>query len=219
MPGETPEARRLRFAAEAAAERKVRRADCWRALVAGRGERYRDCRLNNFEVTTEAQGSVRAVLVEFCQDINQNVGKGRGLILYGPKGTGKDHLAMACARAAVAACHSLAWVNGMDLFGTFRDAMGSGDRESELIARYTGADVLWISDPLPPAGALTEFQSQTLFRILDRRYSQRRGTWITVNVAKAVELEQRVGAQNFDRLRDGALVLSCNWPSYRRAVT
>ncbi len=214
---ETPEERQLRLDAEKAAWRKVHRGDFWRALVRGRGARYEGCRLHNFEASEGSQQAVVKALVEFCQGITENVGRGRGLILFGPKGTGKDHLAMACARAAIAAFFSLRWINGADLFGDFRDAMGSGERESDLLAKYTGPDVLWISDPLPPAGSLTEFQTTTLFRLLDRRYSHRLGTWITVNVAGAGELEQRIGAQNFDRLRDGALVLGCNWKSYRRA--
>jgi DNA replication protein DnaC len=216
MP-ETPEERRLRFDAETAAERKALRQQQWERLLAQRGERYRDCRLHTFECSEGSQQAVVKQLVGFCHSIGENIGKGRGLILFGPKGTGKDHLAMACARAAIAAFCSLRWVNGADLFGDFRDAMGSGERESDLLAKYTGPDVLWISDPLPPAGSLTEFQTTTLFRLLDRRYSHRLGTWITVNVAGASELEQRIGAQNFDRLRDGALVLHCNWKSYRRA--
>jgi hypothetical protein len=52
---------------------------------------------------------------------------------------------------------------------------------------------------------------------VDYRYSHRKPIWLTLNVADGAEAELRMGAQTVDRLRDGALVLFCNWPSYRKA--
>lgn len=216
-PDDVFEARRLRQLADESMARKVARGECWRRLLAERGERYRDCRLSNFECSHKGQAEVRSQLVDFCRDISSNVGVGQGLLLFGPKGTGKDHLMMACARAAIAAFHQLAWSNGMDVFGAFRDAIDTKTPEREVIARFTTPEVLWLSDPAPPTEALTAAQATWLFRILDHRYSRRLATWVTVNVTGQSELEKRVGAQNADRLRDGALALACNWPSHRKA--
>lgn len=157
---------------------------------------------------------------EYTRNLPATIGDGGGLILFGPKGTGKDHLAMAATQNAIMS-HGIdvEWVNGMDLFGEFRDAMNSdGTTERDIINRYARHQVLYISDPVPPAGNLTEFQSAALFRILDARYSHKRPTWVTVNVTSAQELDARIGTQNGDRLRDGALAIFCNWASYRKAM-
>lgn len=194
------------------------RARCqrWDSLVSERGSRYADTRLENFTVTDPRQCEVLERLAEYQADISARIRDGEGLILFGPKGTGKDHLAMAMARAAIAAGRQVVWKNGMDLFGDFRDAMDKGDPERSMVSRLVGPDVLYLSDPLPPIGPLTPFQATMVFRILDGRYNQRRPTWVTVNVSGAKELDERMGAQNGDRLRDGAMALFCDWPSYRR---
>lgn len=141
----------------------------------------------------------------------------RAVLLYGPVGTGKDHLLAAMMRFA---CNSLnmrvVWRDGSDLFGEFRDNMRGGIEESKLLERFTGADVLAISDPVPPFGGLTEYQAGMFFRIIDRRYRDMRPTWITINVKDRAEAVQRMGASIVDRLGHNALGLCCNWESYRK---
>lgn len=191
------------------------RWDRWQALVRDRGERYADCRLATFATDHPAQERAVEQLVDYCRHVGDRIANGEGLVLFGPKGTGKDHLAMAVARAAVLAGKQVLWQNGMDLFGDIRDAMDKSESERSLVRRLVAPDVLYLSDPLPPLGNLTDFQAAMLFRVLDGRYSRRKTTWSTINVSSGNELFQRMGPQNGDRLRDGALAIFCDWPSYR----
>jgi DNA replication protein DnaC len=109
------------------------------------------------------------------------------------------------------------WKNGMDLYGDMRDLIDNRNRsEDKFIKEMTLPDILILSDSLPPRGCITEFQSQVLFRILDTRYRNCRPTWVTLNVRGAAEADERLGAQLVDRLRDGALSIHCDWPSYRK---
>lgn len=202
-------------AAEREAEAR-KRFGVWHELIRARGERYESCWLKNYAAESEAQQGAVETLTAYCREVAGRVSLGEGMLLFGPKGTGKDHLIVAVARAAIRAGKTVRWQNGMDLFGDVRDAIGNGDNEKSLISRLVSPDVLYLSDPLPPVGSLTEFQAAMLFRILDARYSRRKPTWVTVNVSSGTELDSRMGAQNGDRLRDGAIAIFCNWPSYRK---
>lgn len=194
----------------------------WRQeLIRLRGPRYEGCRIRNFVADTETKKKAIEVLKDYGRNISTRVANGNGLILFGPKGTGKDHLAMALAQHAIMDDGiAVEWVNGMDLFGKFREAMDDDSKtsEKEIVNHYVECQLLYISDPVPPAGNLTEFQTAVLFRILDARYNRMRPTWVTVNVTSAAELDSRIGSQNGDRLRDGALAVFCNWQSYRKAI-
>jgi len=157
-------------------------------------------------------------LKKYCEEIPQRVEAGDGILLHGPSGTGKDHLAFAVLTAAIMRHgFSANWVNGADLYGDFRDRIGREHKTEELLVQSLSTPrLLQISDPLPPTGCLTDFQASMLFRIVDGRYSHCRPTIVTCNVASKDEAADRMGAQIVDRLTHGSLVLWCDWPSYRK---
>lgn len=189
----------------------------WSKFIERRGRRYRNCKLANYEAKTAEQKSLLAKLSEYIDNMPNEVDEGRNIILFGPKGTGKDHCIMALARAAFMFGRSVAWRNGVALFSDLREAMSydNPNSESGIANELTNAPVLWISDPVPPGGQLNEQQKAFFFRVIDARYSQMRPTWITVNVASGADAEQRLGAQSVDRLRECALQHFCNWKSRR----
>lgn len=190
----------------------------WESLVGSRGSRYGTCSLETFDAQTDLQKSALATLRQYCAEIRENLKEGRGVLLYGPRGTGKDHLAMAVCREAIKADIRVKWQNGMDLFGDIRDMMDDDGSDSErlFIQRMIQPEVLYISDPLPPVGNLTQFQAAMLFRILDARYSRSKPLVCTINVSGRNELDERIGPQNSDRILHGAIPVWCNWESYRK---
>ncbi len=205
-------------------ERKAKREALWNTLVGQRGERYEKCTFGNF-VVMQSDWSLgsrndRKVAIglakEYARDIEANVHTGKNLILFGPSGTGKDHLLMAVARVATLD-HGIrvTWHNGMELFADMRDTFGGRTTEKDFISKFTGPSVLAISDPLPPEDKLTPFQVSLLFRIIDRRYSEMKPTWLTLNVKTKAEAAKRLTPQIHDRLRHGACAVECDWESYR----
>jgi DNA replication protein DnaC len=220
-------------------ERKLaRRSAIWKGVCESRGRRYSSARLENFECQTDAQRDAVKKLSDYCGDIDQRIEAGQNVLLLGPVGGGKDHLAFGVCYAAVKAFHEVLWVNGTTLWLAFRRAIsrdykGTGRNvgllddyfqydsslcgdEAAIVDQLQQVDVLALSDPAPPGGQLSDYQATTLFEIIDSRYSQCRPTILTLNCATRAEAEQRIGQQVIDRLAHDSLNIVCNWPSYRQ---
>lgn len=196
----------------------------WVTLSQKLGKRYSECKLSGFlfsddEAIGLRQESVLRALEKYDEDMLSQVASGRGVVLFGPAGTGKDHCMAALMRRACWHNLNVEWRNGMDLYSARRDAISSDLPERDLIYSLVVPDVLAISDPIPPWGNLTEGQAEFLFRIVDARYRQRKAIWVTANFAEGKEAESRIGKQVVDRLRDGSLALFFDWPSYRKRST
>ena len=186
------------------------------AFLTRRGDRYRHCRLSTYQCEHQAQRDIIRRLREYLGRLPEEVDAGNGLVFFGPSGTGKDHLAVASAYEAIHHYgYSVAWKNGVELYSEFREAIDGKRSERDVIDPLVRAKILVLSDPLPPKGALTEYQTGMLYMILDQRYSRRLPTWATANVISGEEAGKRMGIACYDRLRHGALVLFCNWQSYR----
>lgn len=196
------------------------RQQAFKRLVASRGRRYADATVSTFDQWHPKQAGIIEKIRSYLVNLPERVSEGESVILFGPPGTGKDHLLMSMMRCATLRDGlSVKWTNGQTLWSQFRDAIDGTKSESEMMAELTSCDVLAISDPLPQFGALTSHQANCLFRILDHRYSNLRPTWITLNVAAGKEAEERIGAAIIDRLRDQGHALHCNWPSHRKLAT
>lgn len=183
------------------------------------GKRYASCKLDNYEAQTAEQISALDKLQAWVDRIHVHMDSGNGIFLFGPSGTGKDHLAVSIMRIAIGWGYSAEWINGLDLFGDLRDAMDGKASEAEFIDKLSRPDLLTISDPLPITGQLTSYQMSQLWRVLDRRYRACRPTIITLNVADRNEADERMGAPTVDRMIDGAMTIHCNWPSYRQPLS
>lgn len=224
VPPPTPEeiAAKGRAMAEAQRQEQSRRKwEAWHRLTDPMGRRYQDCTLENFQIADtahafDAQRTVLAEVQKYAANIVERIKDGVGLVLYGPSGTGKDHLLTGLSRVAVGHELSIKWINGSTLYRTMRE--GIGDTEDELVQRYMYPAILYISDPMPPVGSLTPFQASALFAIVDGRYRGGKATWASMNVTDGQEASQRLGAAIADRLRDGAITLCCNWESHRKAL-
>lgn len=187
----------------------------------GDRDRYKTCRLDQWNFSAaydDLQRSVVSGVREYIENIPTHRTKAVGALLYGPPGTGKDHLATCIIRAACLDHGQTAkFINGVDWFGMIRDAMdGDGKSEAAMMRDTTRPDWLVLSDPLPPVGNLTTHQSAMLYRLMDARNSAGKPTIVTVNVVDGKEATTRMGGATWDRMKDGAWVFGCCWPSFRK---
>jgi DNA replication protein DnaC len=186
------------------------------AIWKDRGRRYAACRLDNYQADGDHQRAVLSAVRDFRDSLAEHIAAGTNLILVGPSGTGKDHLLAALFNAAVDLPRRIRWTSGAGLFSSLRDSIGEEVNEEKTLAQWIWAcDVLVISDPVPIAGELTNYQRSMLYQIVDTRYNARKPIWATINAATRQEAEQSIGVAIVDRLRDGAVSLACNWKSHR----
>jgi len=187
------------------------------SLLDAVGARYRNCTLNSFRCDAPAQRHAVEQLRQYVDDWADRRRHGHGIMAIGGVGGGKDHLLIATARELIQQ-HGVTvrWVSGPKLFSGSRANMGAN--EEKWIGQYVYAPLLILSDPLPPRGGLTDHQAATVQLIVDERYRAQRPTWATINVADSREADERMGASIVDRLSDGALIVRCNWRSYRKPL-
>jgi DNA replication protein DnaC len=189
-------------------------------LRADLGRRYAPeaASLETFRVYHKAQPPVLDRLRAIAADIQRFVEDSRGLVLYGPVGTGKDHLLAALLYHAAAKGIGCRWVNGQEVFGQFHDRMDTGQADEGTFRELARPAVLGVSDPVPPVGNLGAWDIRNFYRVADRRYRLGVPTWLTVNAASVDDLDAKLSEPVFDRLRHGAELVCCDWPSYRERV-
>jgi DNA replication protein DnaC len=211
-----PHCRELRDRAQAIESqvREVQRQRDAMLLWKSIGRRYERCTLDTFRATMPAQAAVLEQLRGYAASIRQRVADGTNVILVGPSGAGKDHLLAGLVHVALAEGLSVRWTTGSQLWLHMRDAI-QGGCERQAIDELVRPDVLVLSDPIPPHAEPSNYERSILYAIVDRRYSHMRPIWMSANVSSRQQADERLGHAVADRLRHGALVLGCWWPSYR----
>ena len=137
------------------------------------------------------------------------------LLLIGPSGVGKSHIAIALAVAAITAGHTALHTSTFDLVGDIAQAEATGEKE-DLVKTLGGIDLLLIEDlgmKRLPSGA-----AEYLLEVIYRRY-ETRSTIITTNRpvedwGKVLGDAAAAGAI-LDRFLHHAEVIAITGPSYR----
>jgi len=226
MPERDEAAERAAEAAKAELESRaeqVRRRNSWRNLCDEECEAYRNVSVDGYalsevpEVARDQQAVVKAIRT-YIETLPQRVRAGEGILFFGPCGTGKDHLAMSvCREAVLSHGFSVERINGPEWFGRLRDLMGQESaNEAKEVKRLAQCDLLLISDPIPPIGDLTPYQAAMLYRVVEKRAANYKATIVTANVEGSVDAAKKMGAATVERMKFGAWVIPCNWPSFRK---
>jgi DNA replication protein DnaC len=201
-----------------ARQRAIKRSINMDRLSRELGERYSPERvqLDRFERYHSAQIEAIASIQNLFKSWPTALREGHGLVLFGPVGVGKDALMALALYTAVEHDVSACWVGAQELWGRLRDGMDTHLAEGQVFQPLIQAGVLGLSDPVPPGGDLSPWETTVLTRLIDCRYRQLRPTFLALNVASEKDAESRLSPPVYDRIREGATIVHCNWPSYRQ---
>jgi len=160
-------------------------------------KRYRHCDFENFETDNEIENVTREQLVAWNRSLAQAklivqrfaqefpAGSEDGLLLMGPCGVGKTHLAVAALKDIVQRGHSGLFCDYRELLKQIQDSYNAESQTTEMsiLDPVVNVEVLVLDDvgsSKPSTWAL-----ETVGHILNTRYNKKRVTLLTTNYLDA----------------------------------
>ena len=176
--------------------------------------RFADCDFGNYVAETPKQRRVIDSCIAYADEFESHLSAGRGLIMVGNPGTGKNHLATAICKAVRAKRRSVLRVKAVEFLDAY---WGKEFRERDAWLRELADVHLLILDEVGRSSSTANAQN-AFFRLIDARYEMLRPTMVLSNLDRQ-GLIAELGEAAYDRLTEaGAQRLTFDWQS-RRATT
>jgi DNA replication protein DnaC len=195
---------------------RVTRCDCWHQRLyaslmkqARIPRRYLHCELGNFEIHTDSQRYAHKKAVRF---VEQFPVADKGLLFYGDAGVGKTHLAVALMKEAIRRKGARAvFYETRELLKLVRDSYNASVESTELdVLRPVLEAELLVLDDLG-AEKKSEWVDETIGLLVNTRYSERRVTVFTTNLADVENTEPTSFAYQLGLRTRSRLKEMCEW--------
>jgi DNA replication protein DnaC len=175
-------------------------------------ERYRHCDFENYETDNELEGVAREQTATYNRSLAQAklvvqrfaeeflpVAEARtehGLLLMGPCGVGKTHLAVAAMKAIVLRGHSGLYYDYRELLKEIQNSYNPENQATEMgvLEPVLKAEILVLDDV--GASKPSPWALETVGHILNTRYNEQRVTILTTNYLDADSSASASGASS-----------------------
>lgn len=181
-----------------------------RSLASARIQRrYAHCELTNFQ---QHYDSLRDAYRKAVSFVERFPSVDRGLLLRGPNGVGKTHLAVAILKAVIRTKGARAYFYETgELLKMLRDSYGDNDvSEAEVLKPVLEADLLVLDDL--GVEKPSEWVQEMLGHLVNIRYSEKRPTIFTTNLVEADDpLHPKSFMYNLGPRTRSRLFEMCDW--------
>lgn len=176
---------------------------------------FRDRSFENYECSTQAQRLAFVRFSSFAQNFSHHLKTGTVLVGIGKVGTGKSHLACACANDLMRRGHTVYFTSTARLFTKIR---GTWSRSSELteeqmLRQFEQIDLMILDEIGLQRG--TDDEQRTLHELLEARRLNCRPTILLTNLDMP-SLKNYLGERFMDRLSESGVSVIFNWESHRK---
>lgn len=175
--------------------------------------------LDQYVPRDDMQSAALDQVRQYVQNFSSMRKSGTGLLLSGPNGTGKTHLALACAaELRMSGVSGVLYRTAAEILREMRSAWDQRISETTVMHAYTTLPLLIIDD------IGKQFQSPRaqhwMFEIFDGRYSRRLPTILTTNLAPSaladgISTNEDLSSAVVSRLKETMICVPVTGSDYR----
>ncbi len=178
------------------------------------GPKFKESTFKTWEQLPGTQAILKEA-VEFVKEFRWK--KGEGLLFYGNPGNGKSHLAATVVNAVIPMGVAAVFQIVPDLIAKInKAAQNFNSDDNRVIDLLCEADLVVLDDL--GAERLNERNQETIYRIINSIYINKKSLIITTNSDVESELEDRIGSRIYDRVIEMCRIVKNKGFSYRRKI-